>query len=187
MTSPKPWRVLAQKTLLVRRWLTVVEESVELPNGHRLEEFHRIQAPDWACVLALTPDLDAVLVRQYRHGIAGPSLELPAGVIEDQEAGLAAAQRELREETGYVADAWHPLSVVSTEPARHTTRAHVFVALGARSAFPQALDPGEVLSVERRPARELRDLIASGDLHHAVHVAAVLLAAERGFLTPPRP
>src|SRR6478735_3041353 len=89
------WQVLSDSSLISQRWLEVREQRVRLANGHEIERFHLIHAPHWAAVLCLTQQREAVLVRQYRHGLGGPSLELPAGVIEAEEAPIEAARREL--------------------------------------------------------------------------------------------
>lgn len=181
MSRDLKWTVLSDRKLVERPWLTVHEQRVRLPNGHEIDEFHRIVGPDWAGIVALTPDQNLVLVRQYRHGVAVTSLELPAGVVDRDETALAAAQRELLEETGFVADDWHPLAVLNTEPARHTTRAHFFVATGARVACAPKLEPSEELEVYPIATRELGARIDVAEIAHGVHVGAILLAARRGF------
>jgi len=178
----KPWKVLHSKTLLSRRWLELSEQHVALPNGHAIEQFPVIRAPDWASTLCVTEDGRVLLVRQYRHGIGGTSLELPAGVIEAGESPLQAAQRELREETGFEADQWLALSSVATEPARHTTRAHFFCALGGRRVQAPALDDSEELELVELDKQELLGLIERGEIQHGVHVGAILLAQRRGFI-----
>lgn len=177
------WQVLSNRELVDRRWLRIREQRVRLPNGHEIDEFHLIEGPDWASVLALTEAGEVVLVRQYRHGAGYASLELPAGALEVGEDALAAAQRELLEETGYAADAWHPLNVVYTEPARHTTRAHFYVATGARPVQAPRPEAGELLDIVVVPARELGRLMDDGEILHGVHVGAILLAARRGYLS----
>jgi len=178
----RSWKVLDEKTVLRRRWLELSEQRILLPSGAEIDEFYLIRGPDWASTLCLTDDHRAVLVRQYRHGLGAPSLELPAGVIEPGETPLAAAQRELGEETGFEAREWLPLASVATEPARHTTRAHFFCALGARRVRAPALDASEELEVVEVGVRELLSLVERGEIQHGVHVGAVLLARERGLL-----
>jgi 8-oxo-dGTP pyrophosphatase MutT (NUDIX family) len=177
-----PWQVLARRTIVSRRWLEVHEDRILLPNGREIEEFHVIEAPSWAGVLCVSEADEVVLVRQYRHGIAGESLELPAGVIEPGEEPLAAARRELAEETGYAAERWEPILSVATEPSRHTVRAHFFCALGATPGLERALDESEDIEVARVPRTELFGLIETGRIVHGVHVGAILYAAQRGLI-----
>jgi 8-oxo-dGTP pyrophosphatase MutT (NUDIX family) len=174
--------VLARRTIVSRRWLEVHEDRILLPNGRELEEFHLIEAPSWAGVLCVTREDEVVLVRQYRHGIGGESLELPAGVIEPGEEPLLAARRELGEETGYTAERWEPILSVATEPSRHTVRAHFFCALGATLGVERALDESEDIEVVRVPRGELFGLIETGRIVHGVHLGAILFAAQRGLI-----
>ena len=162
--------------------MTLREDRVRLPSGHVLDEYHVVEYPDWACVLALTGDRRAVLVEQYRYGIDRVCLELPAGALDAGEDALAAARRELREETGYEAGRWTALGRYAVEPGRHTNWGHVFLAEGARRTGEPVHDAGEDLAVRLVPAADLVALVDEGRIVHGVHVAAVLGAAVRGWL-----
>jgi 8-oxo-dGTP pyrophosphatase MutT (NUDIX family) len=129
----------------------------------------------------LTDERDVVFVRQYRHGLGAASLELPAGVLDGAEDPLAAARRELREETGFEAARFEPLLDLAPEPARNTARAHFFFAQGGVRVAAQALDHSEELEVVLVPQSDVFDLIASGTIVHAAHVAAILFAERRGL------
>jgi 8-oxo-dGTP pyrophosphatase MutT (NUDIX family) len=174
--------VLTDSALVAQRWLEVREQRVRLANGHEIERFHLVKGPSWAAVLCLTDAGEVVLVRQYRHGLGGPSLELPAGVLDAAEEPLVAARRELREETGFEARHFEALLSLSPEPARNSARAHFFFARGGVCAGAQALDSSEELEVVLLPVSEIFDAIDSGHIVHAAHVAAILLAFRRGLL-----
>lgn len=181
--APLPaWQVLNDTSLVSQRWLEVREQRVRLANGHEIEQFHLIRSPHWAAVICLTAAREVVLVRQYRHGFGGPSLELPAGVIESDEAPIAAARRELREETGFEAESIEPLLCVAPEPARHSNRAHFFFARAGARLPALALDHSEELQVLLMPVAELLDTIDRGQMVHAAHIGAILLALRRGLL-----
>jgi 8-oxo-dGTP pyrophosphatase MutT (NUDIX family) len=177
-----PWLVLSDRTLIRERWLEVREQRVRLVNGHEIEQFHLIKGPDWASVLCVTERREIVFVRQYRHGIAGPSLELPAGVIDPGEDPLTAARRELREETGFVAEHFQPLLEVSPEPARNSTRAHFFFAEPAVRVADPALENSEELSVVVLPVSDVLEAIDGGQIVHGAHIAALLWALRRGLV-----
>jgi 8-oxo-dGTP pyrophosphatase MutT (NUDIX family) len=181
--APIPaWQVLSDTSLVSQRWLEVREQRVRLANGHEIERFHLIRGPHWAAVLCLTEAREVVLVRQYRHGFGGPSLELPAGVLEPDEPPIEGARRELREESGFHADRLEPLISVAPEPARNSTRAHFFFARGATRVSELALDNSEEIEVLLVPVADVMDLIDRGQIVHAAHIGAILLAWRRGLL-----
>lgn len=174
--------MLDSKLLVSERWLQLRQDRVRLGNGHEIERFHVISAPDWAGVLCVTDASEVVLVRQYRHGIAQPSLELPAGVIEPHETPEEAARRELAEETGYESRDWVRIQTVSTEPARHTTQAHFFCARGATPSLKPAPEESEVLELVKVPLADIARLVTDGSIVHGVHVGAILHALHRGLI-----
>ena len=178
----RAWQVLASEYLVRRPWLSLRQDRVRMGNGTTIDEFHVLEVPTWACVCCIAEDGQLVLIRQYRHGIGQLTLELPAGVIEPNETPLAGAQRELFEETGYTSSDWSALATFAPEPARHTHLAHCFVARGAKRTSQPSLDEFEDLVVETFRASELMQLIETGAISHAVHVAALLLAKQRGML-----
>jgi 8-oxo-dGTP pyrophosphatase MutT (NUDIX family) len=163
-------------------FLSVWQERVRLANGSEIEDFCSIEAPDWAAVLCITPERRIVLVRQYRHGIRGESLELPAGALDPKEAPLLGAQRELLEETGYASERWQPLLVASMDPSRQVARAHFYCALDAELTAAPDLDPSEDLESFLVSRAELLALIDQGRLVHGIHIAAILMAERRGLL-----
>lgn len=178
----KPWVVLKSTALLTRHWMELREDLVSLADGSEQFEFHVVELPSWVAVVALTEDRKLVFVDQYRHASKLVSRELPAGVIEPEETPLAAAQRELLEETGYVAEDWSPLIELLPEPSKVKTRAHFFFARGARRVAEQRPDSTEQIHVVLVDAAAWMDEVASGRLQHGVHLAALLYAARRGLL-----
>jgi 8-oxo-dGTP pyrophosphatase MutT (NUDIX family) len=178
--SPKPWTVLSTTKVLDARYLRVHREEVTTGSGVLLNDFHVIESPSWAAVICLTTANELVLVRQYRHGRGGTSLELPAGIIEPGEPPQEAAARELLEETGYRASEITPLWEICPEPARHRQRAHFFFARASDEVETLALEVGEDVEVELRSVQELDDIVR--EMVHGLHVGALLLAARKGIL-----
>jgi len=111
-------------------------------------------------------------VEQYRHGVDRASLEVPGGVCDQGEDPLAAAQRELLEETGHASNNWVPLGTCSPNPAIQNNRCHFFLALDCEKAHDLVLDPTEELRVWAMPYLEWRAKLESGEVHHALVLAA---------------
>jgi ADP-ribose pyrophosphatase len=175
-----PWRVLDARLLVDRKpWLTLWEEDVELPGGMKIEGYLRLMERDYAMVFAVLADGTVPLVCQYKQGIAAPSYDLPAGYLNSPvEPPLLAAKRELREETGLMAETWRTLSDAVIDSNRGNTRAHLFLALDVRLAGAQELDPGESLEVSFHAPAELREMVRKGVINSLASVAAIMTALD---------
>ncbi|MCB9548222.1 MAG: NUDIX hydrolase [Myxococcales bacterium] len=168
------------------RVFTVTRRRAAHPRTGQVRTFSIIDAPDWVNVIALTATDDVVLVRQFRHGTADLTLEIPGGMVDPGEAPLAAAQRELAEETGYRASAWMALGVVEPNPAIQSNRCHTFLALDAAPVEAQTLDPGEIIRIESAPLASIAGLVEAGEIRHALVIAGFfhLLRRAGGWRRP---
>ncbi len=147
------------------------------PVRGRERDFVVIDAPDWVNVVALTPDRRLVLVRQFRFGIDDFSLEIPGGVMEAGEDPLAAAQRELREETGYAGRSARLLGGVHPNPAIMNNVCHLVLVEQAERTEALAWDHDEEIEVLTAPVDEVQAWARTGRIRHALVLDALLLFA----------
>ena len=174
--QPSPWRLLGSTPLLEDRWIRLRADRLQTATGVEIAPWYVLDYPDWAVVVALTADGRVVLVRQWRHAAQAWSLELPGGVMDATDAdAIAAARRELREETGFDATSWRFLYAAHPNPAIQTNRLHVVLATGAFLAGDTALEAGEAMTVEVIPVPEILGLIRRGGIGQSMHVGAILL------------
>jgi ADP-ribose pyrophosphatase len=180
----RPWRTLARRTLLSRLpWLEAGEERVALPDGREVDGFLWIQTRDFVAVVAVSERSDVVLVRSYKHGPRAISLAVPAGYIEEHEEPLAAAKRELREETGYEATEWTALGRFVVDGNYGVCTEHVYLARGARSVTTPESGDLEQIEIVLLPLAEIIPLVRRGGVVQLSSVAALGLAVAE--LAPP--
>ncbi len=170
----RPWRVHAVRVLhddVVR----VEEHDVETPEGRRFA-YPLVRSTGFAMVVPVTVGGDVVLVRQYRHALGAPTLELPAGAIDAGETAAAAARRELGEEAGLRAGALVALGTFVPAPGRMDAHGSLFLATGCvPDPTAVAAEPTDPLSL---PIAAVLAAIGS-EIVDAVSALALLLARER--------
>jgi ADP-ribose pyrophosphatase len=129
---------------------------------------------DAAAVLAITPQEEALLVRQFRPPVRETLLEIPAGLLDvDGETPERCATRELLEETGFRAVSIEPLTAYHASAGHSSERVHVFVA--RTGAVPDARpEPG--IEVVRMAFPQLVDQVRGGLVRDVKTALAVLLA-----------
>lgn len=148
-----PWKTLSRETVLDRgKFLRVEDHTVALPDGRIIEQWPWIITPDFVNIVAITHDEHFICFRQGKYAIEGESLAPIGGYLEPGEEPLAAAQRELLEETGYAADDWIDLGHYRVDTNRGAGTGYFFLA---RQAYPVAardaddLEEQELLLLER--------------------------------------
>ena len=153
------------------RVFDVYEGDVRLPNGRIFKQSWIDHRPCIA-VVPVNPEGNVVLIRQFRHGIRDVVLEIPGGMIDGDEPPEAAAARELREETGYVAQRIRPLARVLPNPAVQNNYLYLFAAEGCRNTGHAEPDAFECIDVVERPMDDIPSLICRGEICHAMVIAA---------------
>lgn len=168
----QPWETESSAVVADYNIFRVRKDRCRSPRTRKAHDFWVLETVDWVNVVALTPDEQLVLVEQYRFGCQRPTLEIAGGTVDAGEAPLAAAARELREETGYVADSLILLGMVEPNPAIQNNRCYTALALGCQPAGAQELDEREDIVVRTRPLAELPAMLGSGEITHALVWAA---------------
>ncbi len=149
-------------------------ESLVLPNGVPLQ-LEVVRHPGGAAVVAINPQQEVCLLRQYRHAAGGWISELPAGKLEPDEPPQSTAARELAEEAGLAAAHWTKLGACHTTPGFCDEIIHLFLARDLTSVRAQ---PGEheLIEVHWLPLATALEQVSRGEIHDAKTMLGLLLA-----------
>lgn len=176
----EPWTVIESVTEYETGWYTGGYDLVEQPDGTQ-KKYYWAALPPAVVVVPRNAD-EIVFVEQYRPAIGKHCLELPAGIVEDNESFSDAARRELTEETGYTPTTIEPLAEfwVATGVLRHK-RGIVF-ADRLRDGEP-TMDTNEFLSTKSIPIESAIETARAAPANDAT-LEGLLIAQADGYLTP---
>lgn len=182
------WKTLSKRLLCrLNRFLTVEVHEVELPDGRRIADWPWLITPDYANVLARTGDGRFLCFRQPKYAVKGITLAPIGGFLEPGEDPLLAAQRELREETGYCAAEWHALGSAAVDANRGAGTAHLFLALNAEPKGGRQIDDLEQQELLLLTGEELEAALDRGEFKVLAWATVVALGLRYLARNPPPP
>jgi 8-oxo-dGTP pyrophosphatase MutT (NUDIX family) len=168
------WKNLGEHTVYQNPWLTVNLADVELPDGRHLDHYLIRQRPV-ALATVVNERNEVLLLWRHRFITDSWGWELAAGVVEDGEPLIEAAEREMLKEAG-----WRPIGplrhLLTVEPSNGLSDARhdVYWAEGAEHVG-HPVDDFESSRREWVPLKDVPDLIARGEVRSANTVAALLM------------
>ena len=200
--DPLEWEEVSCEHVVQDEWIDFRRLAYRFPDGNIYEPYYTYSRRSYVVIVASDEEGKFLCVRQYRQGIRQVTTEFVAGGIERKDgreyaavpdgqntnAGrggneqdpqtedpLAAAKRELREETGCESDEWTHLLTVPSNATIADNYAYIYAAKNCRRVTGQNLDAMEFLNVERYTAQEIDKMIAEGKFQQAMHITGWLL------------
>jgi 8-oxo-dGTP pyrophosphatase MutT (NUDIX family) len=170
------WKKITSRVVFDNDWITVHEERVINPGGGE-NDYGRVHFKNKA--IAIVPLDDAGntwLVGQDRYTLGAYSWELPMGGATYDEDPLAAAKRELKEETGLTAQHWKEVMRLHLSNSVTDEEGYVFVARDLKEG-ESAFDETEDLQIRRLPFKDALTMVRQGEITDAMSVAALLAVA----------
>lgn len=188
------WKPLSTEHIVQDKWIDFRKMAFQLPDGSTFSPYYNFSRRSYVVIVASDEEGNYLCVRQYRHGIGEVTTEFVAGGIEcnggteyitkadtqtTREDALAAARRELEEETGYTSDEWEHLITIPSAATIADNYAYIYKARNCRRTHEQHTDSTEFLRMEKLTAEQIDALIDAGRFQQAVHVMAWLLAQRK--------
>lgn len=168
----QPWVIGAQRELFRTHLFTLYEHQAHsVDDTEKKGKFYYFDMPKFVNVIAITREQKVVMVKQFRHGIADMSLEIPGGLVDAGEEFLHAGVRELREETGGVGSFATQIGVVDVNPAIQNNQCATILVTGVE-LHEQALDHNEEIDIVLVDVDDIPKMVANGTIRHSLVIAA---------------
>lgn len=176
MKKEKNWQLLKSEPAIDLNIVKIRHDYYKNPRNEKTVKVIAIEGHNAANVVALTKSGKIIMVRQFRFGIGDYTLEAPGGMIDEGEEVLKAAQREVREETGYEGENWQYLGNVLANPVWMDTTIHHYFMNHAEVKHKLALDEAEDVEIVLLSPAEVYQKIDDGDIKHPHTISAFFFA-----------
>lgn len=143
------------------------------PVDHRKGDFYVMECPDWAQVLALTPDRKIIMVQQFRFGSQQLSWEVPGGVLDVGEDPVFGAERELFEETGYRGTTPKVIGWNYPNPALQNNKTHYVLVENCEYVGGHSHDLDEEFAMKTISLDDAFRWIKAGMVTHTIAMSAL--------------
>jgi len=167
------WAVDSRRELLRTPVFRVVEQRETAASGYQ-GRYLALDAADWVATIGVH-DGCFIMVRQWRHGAEGMTLEFPGGLCEAGEDPAEAAAREYMEETGYRVGKITKLATCNPNPALFKNHLHFFLAEELTPTGVQHTDADEYIQCVELPVADVIRDCGSGEYYNAFLGTALML------------
>ncbi len=178
--SIKEWKLVSSQLNGSFRIFDLRTEIFISPKTQKEYEFYIIESKPWVNIIPLTLDNEVVFIKQFRHGTKNITLEIPGGIVEEEDDPRTAAIRELEEETGYSSQHVEFLGRVHPNPAFLNNWCYTYLAKDVKKVHEQRLEEREDIEVVIIPLNQVMDLILTEKITHSLVISAFTFFFARG-------
>jgi 8-oxo-dGTP pyrophosphatase MutT (NUDIX family) len=171
-----PWKKLGTKKIYRNPWFSLREDQVISPGGEK-SIYGVIETSPAIAVVPITKNLETYLVGQYRYPLNLYSWEIPEGGANFDESNLAAAKRELKEETGLYAEKWTYLNSLYTSNSITNEIGYIFLAEELISGESEP-EHTEDLTVKVVPFLEAYQMVLDYEIKDSLAIIGIMRAHE---------
>lgn len=172
-TTPGTWAVESEVEHAKAKVYRVLKRTCRHQGDNRSADFYVIDSRDWVNCVALTPDRQVVMVRQFRFGILDHCWETPGGIIDPGEDPVEAAVRELAEESGYVGRNARVIGSIRPNPAIMTNTCTFVRVDDVRPEADLDWDANEEIETRLVPVETAFRWAVDGTVQHALAMNAL--------------
>lgn len=165
------WEIIESKKIADCKVFRVREDLCKNSASRKTANFFVVENPDWVNIIALTDNDQVVLIEQYRQGSQEVTLEIPGGMIDPEEEPLNCAERELLEETGFVAKEMTYIGKSRPNPAIQSNWIYHYFARDCKKTGETKFDEHESIRTKLVNFEDLDSLIETEKITHSLVLA----------------
>jgi ADP-ribose pyrophosphatase YjhB (NUDIX family) len=169
------WKLLNREIIHQSKFLEIFDDTVELPDKTIFDHYSVIKKPDIVIVVATT-DNKIIMIDEYKYAANAVMRVLPAGHLKLGERPIAAAKRELLEETGYSGDDFKHLGVLREYPTKDLHQIHVVLANNMTKQSSKKLHQGEGNKLEIKTIESIKSEIIKGKIQSSSTLGALSIS-----------
>lgn len=167
------WKIISQKSVFKAELFKVKEIILKNSAGKTLIH-HEAERTPTVSVFPLTDSYEIYLISQYRYMLKTTVLEAVAGYINKDETAIAAARRELKEETGIEAQQLEEIARVQMAGSVFKATANLFLAKGLEVGKTD-FDESEEIAIVKMPLSVAVEKVLSGEINHSASMIGILM------------
>lgn len=167
------WKIVSQKPVFKAELFNVREVVFKDKKGKR-KTHHIVERDTTIAVLPLTDQYEVYLISEYRYMLDRVILGAVAGFVKGRESAIAAAKRELQEETGIISHQLEEIARVEIAASVIKSRMHIFLAKGLEMG-DNKLDEDEEIKVVKMPLELAVEKVMLGEINHAASMIGILM------------
>ncbi len=170
MKLPSDWKFESSRKIYSNRYLELYEDVLDIRKKKKI--YTRAKRKDYSTIVPFVSDNEILVIKSYRHLVNSYQIEAPSGYIENGETPVEAANRELKEETGYGANNIISLGSYTLDYTMFEQTGNLFVGYDLVNEKKQELGMMEIIETTILTIDEIRKLLFSGKILNASSIVA---------------
>jgi len=168
------WKTLSQKRVYSNPYFSIREDKVVRPNG-KSSSYYIVDKHESVFILPMNSLKEVCLIKQFRYPTNTWSWEVPAGSTDGQEP-LIAAQRELQEETGLIANSWEEIAKFPIGAGLSNNIGHIFIAKDIISIGENRQEEEGIVDCQYFSIDIIKKMLISGEMQDGPSISALAIA-----------
>jgi len=174
--APNGWKIDSMKKVYASDLLELYEDNLDINGKEKI--YIRGIRKDYSTIVPFVSNDTILIIRSYRHLVDSVEIEVPSGYVDEGETPKEAAIRELKEETGYIANDVISLGYYTLDYSMFEQKGNLFAAYGLFKEGNQSLGIMENIQIETMSVQEIRQLLYEGKILNAATIVALYRALD---------